>query len=322
MKLHFTLLIAILSITMLRAQTVVDFEEFDIPSESFLNGDDGSGGFSSGDVFLNNSYNSEFLSWSGWAISNTSDVTTPGFTNQYSAITGSGYGGSGNYAVTFAFDNNMVLQGDAAGQPVSGMYITNSTYAYLSMLDGDAFSKKFGGVTGDDPDFFLLNIAAFRDGNLTTESVDFYLADFRNEDNSQDYIVNEWTWVDLTSLGNVDSLAFTLTSTDVGQFGMNTPAYFCVDHIFAENPDTDVTDINTTELFEIYPNPTSDFIQISNANNKDLNCYIYDTNGTLVLYKRLQTNNESINLKQLPSGVYLVTVENEHEYSSKLVMKK
>ena len=63
----------------------------------------------------------------------------------------------------------------------------------------------------------------------STGTVEFYLADYR--DGKAD-AVSEWTWVDLTSLGpNVSRLEFQLESTDVGDFGMNTPAYFAIDNL-------------------------------------------------------------------------------------------
>jgi hypothetical protein len=37
-----------------------------------------------------------------------------------------------------------------------GVYVTNTTYAYNSMRDGDMFAKKFGGPTGNDPDWYKL----------------------------------------------------------------------------------------------------------------------------------------------------------------------
>ena len=73
---------------LLQAQTLADFDELAVLPDSFLNGSDLSGGFRSGNVFLPNSFNEEFQSWSGWAISNTTDTTTPGFLNQYSASPG------------------------------------------------------------------------------------------------------------------------------------------------------------------------------------------------------------------------------------------
>ncbi|MBR5101496.1 MAG: Ig-like domain-containing protein [Muribaculaceae bacterium] len=39
--------------------------------------------------------------------------------------------------------------------------------------------------------------------------------------------------MDLTSLGTVSSVMFTLSSSDVGQWGMNTPGYVCVDNFNA-----------------------------------------------------------------------------------------
>jgi hypothetical protein len=305
MKLHFTSLLFFIAAVM-GAQSVVDFEAFNLPPESFLNGSDGNGGFASGDVFLPNSYDSQWMSWSGWAISNTTDVTTPGFSNQYSAIAGGGFDGSAHYAVTYAFgNNNLILQGDAAGHPVSGMYITNSAYAWWSMLEGDAFSKKFGGVTGNDPDYFLLTIKSWHNGALSADSVDFYLADYRFSDNSQDYIVDEWEWVDLSSLGPVDSLGFTLRSTDVGQFGINTPTFFCVDHITLAGPSS-VRSLAAPFLVNLYPNPTTDYIQISSSEDEALHCAVFDLRGQLMLQKQLNAGGGQLDLRSLPTGNYLV----------------
>ena len=52
-------------------------------------------------------FNNEFSDFgggccfAGWAYSQTTDATTPGFENQYSAIPGSGAGGSATYGVAF-----------------------------------------------------------------------------------------------------------------------------------------------------------------------------------------------------------------------------
>jgi hypothetical protein len=127
------------------------------------------------------------------------------------------------------------------------MYITNSTYTALSMKYGNQFAKEFGGKTGNDPDWFKLSIWGKLNGN-ETDTIDFYLADFRFDDNSKDYIIQTWQWVELSSLGKVDSLMFALSSSDTGQWGMNTPAYFCMDNLrivdedpFVANPVADVS---------------------------------------------------------------------------------
>ena len=321
MKSFFTLLFS-LFMCGLYAQTLADFESIALEVDSFANGSDGSGGFMDGNIFLPNSYNAEWGSWSGWAISNKTDTLTPGFTNQYSAITGAGYDNSANYAVSFSSGENVLrLEGEAKGRPVEGLYITNNTYTYLSLRDGDGFAKKFGGATGDDPDYLLLTIKSYLNGSLSADSVNFYLADYRFEDNSQDYIIEDWTFIDLTSLGGVDSLSFTLSSTDVGDYGMNTPAYFSIDNLTTldENP----TSIKEPQLnlVEVYPNPTVDFIFVNLVESYELDVRIYDMQGRVVFHESINTT-QRIDLNGLVSGNYFLEVQNEKGRQTKKIIKK
>ena len=101
----------------------------------------------------------------------------------------------------------------------------------FAVLNGDGFSKKFGGPSGNDPDFFKLTITGKDATGATTGAVDLFLADYRFSDNSLDYVLSDWTFVDLSSLGAVSSLAFALDSSDTGQFGINTPGYFALDDL-------------------------------------------------------------------------------------------
>ncbi len=107
-----------------------------------------------------------------------------------------------------------------------GMYVTNNCYAYYSMSQGDAYAKKFG-----DGDWFKLTAHGVRaDGTETT--ADFYLADFRETGSKG--IVSDWQYFDLTGLGNVLLIYFTMDSSDSGAWGMNTPAYFAIDKFTAK----------------------------------------------------------------------------------------
>ena len=203
--------------------------------KDYQNGKNLNGKFHSGNYTFINYYNSDWDSWSGFAYSRMNDTLTGGYSNQYSAITGSGHNNSSNYVVSYVSEWNgpTYITLDSASS-LNGVYITNSTYAYISMRDGDNIAKKFGGDSGNDPDWFKLTIKGFNNGSLT-DSVEFYLADFRFADNSQDYIINQWTFVDLSSLSTIDSIAFFLSSSDTGAWGMNTPAYFCIDDITDTN---------------------------------------------------------------------------------------
>ena len=216
---------------------VADFEDVGagLPPQSFVHD---SGGFHSGGAAFSNlfqDFGGGFTSWAGFAYSNVEDATTPGFFNQYAARPGSGAGGSATYAVGFQdffvpFEPRITFASDVSVQSVR---ITNTTYAGLSVKLGDAFAKKFGGPSGEDPDFFRLTIRGLDADGQETGSVVFHLADYRFADSASDYVVETWASVDLRSLGVVRALSFGLDSSDVGSFGMNTPAYFALDDLVA-----------------------------------------------------------------------------------------
>jgi hypothetical protein len=177
----------------------------------------------------------------GIAISQWNDMTTDGSNNQCSVYyrdirTGKGgYSGSSTFAVAYGNNNPMML-GDA--RPIISFddnatecvfdyfYVTNSTYAVLSMENGDPYAKKF---TYADKDWFKLVIEGYDKNGVLTGKVDFYLADFRTS--SSPGIVKEWKQVNLSSLGKVSTVKFDLQSSDSRTYGMNTPAYFCFDNL-------------------------------------------------------------------------------------------
>ncbi|MFK7979933.1 MAG: DUF4465 domain-containing protein [Saprospiraceae bacterium] len=253
------------------AQSTASFEEIDLPLDTFLNNADTLGGYESGDAFFPNVFNPNFGGFweSGWAISTVRDDSTSGFSNLYGNITGSG-AGTGVASKTFAIgQQNSIIQinGVSKGKVVSGFYITNTTYAHNSMRDGDDFAKQFGGENGTDSDFFKLDIRKFYNGVLDTNAIEFYLADFRFEADSLDYIVNDWQWVDLSNLGNVDSLHFTLSSSDVGDNGINTPLFFALDHLEMSNLAINIPTDENISTFEENSLSTNSFLNGSEGVN-------------------------------------------------------
>lgn len=230
-KLILFLLVAVLFFGNPASAQVVDFEDLMLDAESYWNGSDGSGGFESSGVMFSNNYDMIWGSWDGFAYSNRTDITQEGFDAQYNAISGSGAEGSNTYAVayvsTFATIPPMVIFDKE--QRITGFYATNTNYAYYSMRDGDDFAKKF-----TEDDWFKLTIIGIDAAGAETGRLEFKLADGRN-------IIDDWTWVDLSRLGPVKQLTFSLSSTDMGDWGMNTPAYFCLDNLNEDRDDDDST---------------------------------------------------------------------------------
>jgi hypothetical protein len=216
----------------------IDFQSLNLQPNSFWNGSDASGGYKFDIATFSNSFTDwggGFTSWSGFAFSNVTDTATSGYDNQYSAMVTSLQNPLNVYAVAYYSSysqDDTKIEFDRKVNLVS-VNITNTVYAHHSMRNGNQFSKKFGGVDGTDPDWFLLTIDGYNNG-VKTQSLDFYLADFRSANSSQDYIRDSWTNVNLSSLGSVDKIMFKFTSTDNGGDGMNTPAYVAIDDLVYE----------------------------------------------------------------------------------------
>lgn len=292
----------------LSAQTVADFENMAIPAgNQFLNDAGSSGVFESGNTALHNYYDTQFQYWDGWAISRVTNNTTPGFGNQYSAITGEGANASAQYAVGYAGTASVVrLTGAAKGGTVQGIYVTNSTYAYFSMLEGDAFAKRFGGETGNDPDFFKLTIKKMLNGAMGTDSVTFFLADYRFDNSAQDYIVKTWDYVPLAPLGAADSLIFTLSSSDNGAFGMNTPAYFCMDELTTNDDVSAAEEPFLTTILQAFPNPVQETLYLNGNTSEPLHWEIFNVTGQIMERGILSESKARADARSWPSGTYFL----------------
>lgn len=208
----------------------VDFESLEMPQDGFWNGSDASGFFIASDMKFENQYNAGWQTWAGFSYSQKNDVTTTGYANQYSVVDPANL--KNKFAIFYPSFGGDIFSSLSAGnefEPQS-VALCNSTYAALSMKNGDDYSKKFGGTTGTDPDWFKVTVSGYI-GNVKVSSLDIYLADFRSTDSSKDYIVSKWTTFDLTSLGKVNKVTFAISSSDTGVYGINTPSYFCFDNL-------------------------------------------------------------------------------------------
>lgn len=221
--------------------TIATFENLYLDNESFwagpdtkgqavpgmYGGEDVNGSFVSGSYQFSNSCNTKLASWSGFAYSNRTatnfNTITP---DQYNSIVGSGYDNSENFAVAFNGGEIKVLNAPLTGDSIRGCYITNSAWTANTILNAKEsdYAHKFA-----KGDWMKITFTGHRaDG--TEATVDYYLADYRAAKEADYYCLDTWQWVDLRSLGKVTSITYSLSGSDSGQYGLNTPAYFCLDN--------------------------------------------------------------------------------------------
>lgn len=284
------------------------FESYNLGTQDYYNGSDEAGDIVIGNFTLSNSYNTEWGSWSGFAVSKVQDVTTAGWGNQYASFANGGADGSSQYGMWY---NGGTIEFNAA-KVLKSIQITNATYTAISMRDGDQFAKQFGSVNSaagtpdgtNGADWFLLQIVPLNENDeLVGDTIDFYLADYRFADDNDDYIVNSWETVDL---GNVtaNKLAFVLSSSDNGEWGMNTPGYFSVDNLVANNSlgiET-LTQLNAV----VYPNPAQEQFTIATTEAADM--ALLNAMGQVVR-TAVVNGTTVINVNGLPAGMYQIALK-------------
>ncbi len=241
----------------------------------------------------------------GFTYSNCTDRTTPGFNNLSAYAEPDMYRPSYFIANTSDFTPATITRVDGGEMLPASMEITNAAYTALSMLNGDTYAKKFGGADGTDPDWLKLIVTGHKaDG--ATESVEVYLADYRSDDPSADYILDQWISVNLNSLGAVVKLSFRMESSDMGDWGMNTPSYFCMDQLV----------FNTTEGIEDVSAGAArvqDAVRYADGmltvkNLADTKLSVMAQDGTLLRTLTVDSDAFTAGLDLMP-GVYIVCTE-------------
>lgn len=318
MKKHLLTVSMLFAVLFLNAQNnqVFTFDELLIPDTGFWDGSDTTNyvNYFGDDILtFGNNYNQDYFSWDGFAFSKWTDSTTAGYMNQWSSFAGHAASDS-VFGLVFVptdwmsanYNTIPVEVNFSSAILIDSVKLTNSTYAGKEIRDG-GYNPAFS-----DDDFYFVRIIGYNEG-LKTDSVDFYLADYTN---GQSLVVQEWQNVDLSALDTVTSITFNVFSSDVGDWGINTPAYFCLDDIAYTTLPTNLQQI-TSQSINIYPNPTADYISFS-ENIQDVS--VYDLFGRNVLKFSSITNNEKIDVSNLTSGTYFVKAKvNNQIITSKFI---
>ena len=186
--------------------------------------------FGSGSFAFSNSYNAEWNSWSGFALAASVDTTYTGNfqTQQYNNVVGGGQeqeGKSKQYVVAYCPGDNpqwgsynpvvTVMPGSDRKAQLEGVYLTNTAWVKSFATQGD---KNYGRPAFEEGSFFIVTITADNG-----KKVEVPLIDYRNKKRE---VVNDWKWVDLSSLGEVKTLKFSIQSSD-----SYAPSYFAMDNL-------------------------------------------------------------------------------------------
>lgn len=137
----------------------------------------------------------------------------------------------------FTFNDNVARE-------CKGIYIAAHPWPFHSYFHGDGFARAFV-----DGDYHKVIVHALDEaGNEVANTVEVFLAKY--EDGMLSVLKN-WKYVDLSSLGKVSKIYFTMETTDSGAYGPNTASYFCLDKLQVIEPE--VVAVETTMVDDNAP---------------------------------------------------------------------
>lgn len=247
---------------------VASFEDITLADGADLFPAEEEGRFYSGSYAFDYGSMPAYSFWYGFTPGNETENGYDGLEHQFRSAPGGAFDGN-NFAVAYPQGKGIAVTHHAEGAVIPGVYLANSAYAYSSMTEGDGYARPFG-----EGSWFKLTVKGTRaDG--TTSSLDYYLGDYRAENEQDRYISDTWEWVDLRGLGAVTRLDFTFDGSDKSAYGLNTPAYVCIDRLGALPAGMSVAEIKV------------------NSNGYDLKSLFSHDNATATEVYRLHANDNS-----------------------------
>jgi hypothetical protein len=181
-----------------------------------------------------------------------------------------------------------------------GVYLNNHPWTYYSNKDGNTYARGLN-QAGDYFNIIIHGLDA--EGNETGKTVEYTLAE--NKEGEGLIQSSNWEWVDLSPLGEIGGLYYTLASTDVGKYGINAPLYFCLDKLQVRVPDkTGVNRPDADSRLLAFPNPFKDYIIVKAVTES--NVVVYNLSGQPVLNATVKTGGNRINTSTLPKGAYIL----------------
>ena len=298
------------------AQEPATFEDVQLGSNGIWQPPIGSNEMPSGGwLFTNNTQNGY---WGGFTASNRTDLNQSGLDAQYTAAAGCGYNGSAQYAVAYTMGvQTDVYATDGQLHTVTGCYVTNNLWAYEDMLQGGYGEPPYGGYSGNDPDWFKVTATGKNANGQTVGTLDFYLADFRFANNEEDYILNTWEWFDLSPLGNVATISFSLSSSRGSGYNMITPAYFCMDNFNGGGTAPDLPPYIVNPVSDVVFNEYPQTIQV----NLDGVATDPDDPDENITYSIVNNSNPSALSATMSGKILVMTRQNANQATANLTMR-
>lgn len=172
--------------------------------------------------------NEEYGYWGGFAIASLFDMENGNPENQYSVYNNRAVSGN-NYLLYYYDSYNEpcdILCRYHGDYQFATVCLNLSTYTYHSITNEDAnpYAREFA-----DGDYLKVVFTALMENKVEGESVECYVVDYRD---GKRYVATNWDAFDISALsGRMWGIRVRIETSDVGEWGANTPLYICMDNL-------------------------------------------------------------------------------------------
>lgn len=196
------------------------------------------------------------------------------------------------YSTYYAEPLQVAFNDGKVYEPV-GAYFNLTSYTYYCVEFGDSYARAFR--NGDKLTVTAHGVAP----DKTEKTVEFDLASYANGNLT---INRSWSYVDLSELGTVDEIYFTMTTTDVGDYGANTPLYFAMDKLTVKESASNALNMPSVGEAAITYDRASHIVRVQGADF----AMITDVAGSIVM----SGESSEFDISGLGAGVYIVKAGN------------
>ncbi|MCR4665480.1 MAG: DUF4465 domain-containing protein [Paludibacteraceae bacterium] len=209
-------------------------------------------------------------------VSDDTEKTSTGYMEPYRSTSGGAYEGDNFCVWTYDYSGNNGITFTA--QTVQGFFVNNNAYTVEAFVNGtQAPARKF--TYNDELVLFVIGKKA----GAVVDTVKVELA-------SKGRYIADWTYVDLSGLGEIDEILFAMQSTDRISYDNgityydNAPLYFCLDNFGSAKPEGYVApDLgyipDATALDDVESNARAEKVVVGNELYIIRNGEMYDLQG-------------------------------------------
>lgn len=182
-----------------------------------------------------------------------------------------------------------------------GIYINNHPWPYYGNIHGDGFAEPFT----EEGDFFKLIIHGLNAaGEDIGTTIEYVLAEFKDDQLHQS---PDWEYIDLSKLGMVSGIYFTMETSDADLIvGPNTAVYFCLDKLQIRSVEETTAPTRPTGLTTIPSETTIDFSWTASSGTVGVKGYNLYLNSVFTVFTE---NTQHVFTNLQPYTQYQLQVE-------------